>query len=394
MNSRIYMDYNATAPLLGRAQDVMISAMSELGNPSSVHQEGQKARRIVNLARDQVAKLSGSQSAHVTFTSGATEAASHLLTPHYKMGRSALKISKLYISAVEHPCVLSGGRFDKDDVVLVGTDVNGLIDLAALEAALVNHDHTLGLPMLALQAVNNETGVIQPIAKAIDIAKAHKAIIVIDAVQAFGKIPFDVDKIGADFTFMSAHKIGGPKGVGAIISRGEVLMPEPLINGGGHEKGHRAGTENIIGIAGFGAACVQAHENLAHSIALGQRRDDLEAKMFEITPDLVIHGGAVARIPNTVCFTLPGMKSETLQIAFDMEGVAASSGSACSSGKVGESHVLIAMGTDANIGALRVSIGVDTRDEELVKFLKAFEKINARRIKQIRKPQNGDGVAA
>lgn len=374
------MDYNATAPLLDASREAMLAAMSELGNPSSVHYEGQRARRMVNHARDQVAAICSALPAQVTFTSGATEATSCLLSPKFKMGRSQLNISKLYISSVEHPCVLSGGRFLADDVVIVDVDQDGCVRLDDLEQKLSLHDQSCGLPMVSLQMVNNETGVIQPIEQAIEIAKRFKAITVIDAVQALGKMPVSVTDIGADFIFVSAHKIGGPKGVGAIISRGEILMPEPLINGGGHEKGHRAGTENLIGIAGFGAACDVVKEYLSTYQDMTQIRDDLEQEMCELAPDLVIHGKGAERIANTTCFTLPGMKSETLQIAFDMEGVAASSGSACSSGKVGESHVLVAMNADAKTGALRVSMGMNTTQEERSKFLTVFQKINARRI--------------
>lgn len=384
------MDYNATAPLLLQAKSAMLSAMDRLGNPSSVHQDGQAARKIVNKARDQVAHLFGSNPAHVTFTSGATEAASHLLTPHYKMGRAPLKISKLYTSKVEHPCVLNGGRFEADNVVLINVDQNGLIDMAHLEQELSSHDLAMGLPMVALQAANNETGVIQPYEEAIKLAKTYQAVTVIDTVQVMGRLSFDIEALQADFAFCSAHKMGGPKGVGAIISRGEILMPEPLITGGGHEKGHRGGTENVIGIAGFGAACARMMDQFDQFASLCESRDSLILKMREFAPDLVIHGEAIARIGNTICFSLPGMKSETLQIAFDMEGISVSSGSACSSGKVGESHVLSAMygrsyeelNAIAGGGAIRLSMGVETNDAERAGFLEAFEKITSRRSRR------------
>lgn len=380
MQTRVYMDYNATAPLLDAARDAMLLSMEELGNPSSVHNEGQRARRIINSARDNLANLCSAEAAHITFTSGATEAATHLLTPDYKMGRAALNVSKLYVSAVEHPCFLSGGRFSSEDIVITDVDENGRIDLNALETQLSNHDQSQGLPMLALQAVNNETGVIQPIENAIACARAHNGLVVIDAVQLLGKKSLSIAEMDADFIIVSSHKIGGPKGVGAIISKGEVLMPVPLIVGGGHEKGHRAGTENLIGISGFGAACETAQKNLHVFQDIGIKRDQLEQKMQNFAPDLVIHGNGVERIDNTTCFTLPGMKSETMQIAFDMEGIAASSGSACSSGKVGESHVLVAMNADASSGALRVSMGPNTTDEDIGRFLKVFEKTNERRL--------------
>lgn len=380
MQTRVYMDYNATAPLLEAAREAMLLSMDELGNPSSVHKEGQQARRIINSARDHLAKLCSSEAAHITFTSGATEAATHLLTPNYKMGRSDLKVSKLYVCAVEHPCLLSGGRFSPEDIVVIGVDENGCINLDELETELAQHDQSQGLPMLALQAANNETGVLQPVQQAIACARSHNALVVIDAVQLLGKKPISIAEMDADFLIVSSHKIGGPKGVGAIISKGEILMPSPLIVGGGHEKGHRAGTENLIGISGFGAACEVALKNLHVFQEIGNKRNQLEQKMQDLAPDLVIHGKGVERIDNTTCFTLPGMKSETLQIAFDMEGIAASSGSACSSGKVGESHVLVAMNADAKSGALRVSLGPKTSDEDVDRFLQVFEKTNERRL--------------
>ena len=380
MHRRVYMDYNATAPLLDAAREAMLLSMDELGNPSSVHKEGQNARRIINSARDNLAQLTSADAAHITFTSGATEASTHLLTPHYKMGRSDLKVSKLYVSAVEHPCILSGGRFAKDDVVIIGVDHDGRIDLDALEKNLSDHDQSEGLPMLALQAVNSETGVVQPVAQAATIARKYNALIVIDAVQMLGRRSLSMSNLDADFVIVSSHKIGGPKGVGAIISKGEILMPSPLIIGGGHEKGHRAGTENLIGISGFGAACEIALKNLHVFQEIGNKRDQLEQKMQNLASDLVIHGKGVERIANTTCFTLPGMKSETMQIAFDMEGIAASSGSACSSGKVSESHVLVAMKADSKSGALRVSMGPQTTDEDVDRFLQVFEKMNERRL--------------
>ncbi len=380
MQTRVYMDYNATAPLLDGAREAMLLSMDELGNPSSVHKEGQQARKIINSAREHLAKLCSAEAAHITFTSGATESATHLLTPYFKMGRSNLKISKLYVSAVEHPCLLTGGRFSTEDVVVIGVDVHGRIDLVQLEAQLSEHDQSKGLPMLALQAANNETGVLQPIKDAVACARSHNALVVIDAVQVLGKKPISIAEMDADFLIVSSHKVGGPKGVGAIISKGEILMPSPLIVGGGHEKGHRAGTENLIGISGFGAACEVAFKNLHVFQDIGNKRDQLEQNMQNLASDLVIHGKGVERIDNTTCFTLPGMKSETMQIAFDMEGIAASSGSACSSGKVSESHVLVAMNADAHSGALRVSMGPKTSDEDIERFLQVFEKMNERRL--------------
>ncbi|MGK9050886.1 cysteine desulfurase family protein [Neorhizobium petrolearium] len=378
--NRIYLDWNATAPLAAPARAAMLDALELPGNASSVHGEGRAARAAVDKARRQVAALVGAEPAHVTFTSGATEAANHVLTPEFRMGRAPLTISRLYVSAIEHPAIREGGRFDTADVTEVPVTRDGIIDLAALENLLDGHDRNAGLPMVAVMLVNNETGIVQPVAEAAALAHAHGGLMVVDAVQAAGRLPIDINALDADFLILSSHKIGGPKGVGALVSRGEALMPKPLIRGGGQEKGHRSGTENFHAVVGFGAAAEAALEGLAErNAAIGVLRDRLEEGMRRAAPDVVIHGTAVPRVGNTCFFTLPGLKSETGQIAFDLEGVALSAGSACSSGKVGESHVLTAMGHDPKLGALRISLGPDTTQEDISRALAAFSKIAARR---------------
>lgn len=378
--NRIYLDWNATAPLNASARAAMRDALALPGNASSVHGEGRAARASVDKARRQVAALVGAEAAHVTFTSGATEAANHVLTPEFRMGRAPLTVSRLYVSAIEHPAVREGGRFDPADVTEVPVTRQGIIDLAALKDLLDSHDRSAGLPMVAVMLVNNETGIVQPVAEAAAIAHAHGGLMVVDAVQAAGRLSVDIDALDADFLILSSHKIGGPKGVGALVSRGEVLMPKPLIRGGGQEKGHRSGTENFHAIVGFGAAAEAALTNLEERNAgIAALRDRLEEDMRRAAPDVLIHGDAVLRVGNTCFFTLPGLKSETGQIAFDLEGIALSAGSACSSGKVGESHVLTAMGHDPKLGALRISLGPDTTDEDIEQALAAFAKIAGRR---------------
>ncbi len=377
---RIYMDWNATAPLLPAARDACLSALDLAGNPSSVHGEGRKIRTLIENARRDVAALCGSQSANVTFTSGATEAANWVLTPDFRMGKTPLKVGHLYISAIEHPAVREGGRFAKDAVSEIPVTPSGVIDLAALEAVLGAHDRETGLPMVAVMLANNETGIVQPIAKVSALVKAAGGILVVDAVQAAGRLPLRIDDLGADFLIVSSHKIGGPKGVGALVSRGEILMPSALIRGGGQERGHRSGTENPAAIAGFGAAARFAAEGLDDRMAtVTILRDRLEAAMLAASPDVIIHGRDGARIGNTCFFTLPDLKSETGQIAFDLEGVALSAGSACSSGKVGQSYVLSAMGHDPRHGALRISIGPSTTTAEIDRCAEVFAKIAARR---------------
>ncbi|THF52077.1 cysteine desulfurase family protein [Allorhizobium terrae] len=375
---RIYMDWNATAPLLEAARDAMLSAMAMPGNPSSVHSEGRAARSVVEKARRQVAALVGAAAQNVVFTSCATEAANMVLTPRFKMGRSALPIGRLYVSAIEHPAVRMGGRFDS--VVEIPVLSSGIVNVAALEAMLADHAPELGLPMVAVMLANNETGVVQPVAEIAALVHAKGGVLVVDAVQAAGRIPVDMDALDADFLIISAHKLGGPKGAGALIARGEMLMPEPLIRGGGHEKGHRGGTENLSAIAGFGAAADYATNDLINrNLGIKTLRDQMEAGMRRAANDLVIHGESVERIGNTTFFTLPGLKAETGQIAFDLEGVALSAGAACSSGKVGQSHVLTAMGLDAGVGGLRISIGPATTQADVEKVVAVFAKIAARR---------------
>lgn len=378
-NGRLYFDHNATAPLLAVAQTAMIDAMRLPGNPSSVHAEGREARAVISNARVSVGRLCGVPAAQVTFCSGATEAANHVLTPDFRMGRSPVRVSRLFVSSVEHPAVLEGGRFAKEQVTVLPVDAEGRLDLEALEDALAGHDQTSGQAMLGLQLANNETGVIQPVRQAADIVKAHHGLMVVDAVQGAGRLPLSLEELGADFLILSGHKIGAPKGIGALVSAGETLMPAPLLRGGGQEKGHRGGTENLICIAGFGAAADAAREALGDVGGVAGLRDMLEAGLRELAPDAILHGLGVDRLANTSFFSLPGLKAETAQIAFDMEGVAVSAGAACSSGKIGQSHVLLAMGADTDLGAIRVSLGREHTQNDIERFLESFKAINTRR---------------
>jgi cysteine desulfurase len=377
---RIYMDWNATAPLMLAAREACLTALDLLGNPSSVHGEGRKIRTLIENARRDVAALCGGSASSLTFTSGATEAANWVLTPDFRMGKTPLTIGHLYISAIEHPAVREGGRFGKDAISEIAVTPAGTIDLAALETALAAHDRQSGLPMVAVMLVNNETGIVQPINDVSRLVKAVGGILVVDAVQAAGRLPLSIEALGADFLIISSHKIGGPKGIGALIARGEILMPTALIRGGGQEKGHRSGTENPAAIAGFGAAARFVAEDLEGRMSgVSALRNRLEAAMIAAEPDVIIHGRDGARVGNTCFFTLPGLKSETGQIAFDLEGVALSAGSACSSGKVGQSYVLSAMGHDPRHGALRISIGPSTTEAQIDRCAEVFAKVAARR---------------
>ncbi|MND62104.1 Cysteine desulfurase [compost metagenome] len=375
---RLYLDYNASAPLLDEARNAVIEALGIPGNPSSVHREGRAARGLVEAARRSVAALVNAKSDHVFFTSGATEAASTLLTPIYMMGRSPVRLSHLYVSATEHPCMLTGGQFPAENITILAVDENGILKLDALQQVLEAHDKSTGLPLVAVQVANNETGVIQPIREIAALVKAAGGIFVVDAVQAAGRIKLDITDNCGDYLIISSHKIGGPKGVGAVIAISDLMMPKALVRGGGQEKGHRAGTEALPLIAGFGAAADVAATRLNGDGWSFEARDRLEAGLMEIAPSATIHGNSVDRLPNTTFFSLDGQKAETVQIAFDLGGIALSAGSACSSGKVGPSHVLAAVGHEDGPGAIRVSLEPNVSIESVDQFLDVLRKIVAR----------------
>lgn len=377
--TRAYLDYNASAPLNAEARSAMIVALDVAANPSSVHVEGRAARRLIEDARREVARLVNAKPEHVVFTSGATEAASTLLSPDWQMGRGTVRMSRLYVCEADHPCLLNGGRFPAAQLTRIGVDANGIADLGALAAALAAHDKADGLPLVAIHAANNETGVIQPVEAIAGIVKAAGGILVVDAVQAAGRISLDMSAPYADYLILSSHKIGGPKGVGAMVAASDLMMPKPLVNGGGQEKGHRGGTENLAAIAGFGAAARQALAGLNDVDVLARRREEIETIIKTLVNDAEIFGTGAPRLANTTFFAIPGIKAETAQIAFDLAGVALSAGSACSSGKVGPSHVLKAMGYGDGLGALRVSIGHATSAEDVNLFRAALAAIAARR---------------
>lgn len=382
---RIYFDYNASAPLSEVACEAVIAALQLIGNPSSVHQEGRASRGVIETARRDVAALCGATSDHVFFTSGATEAANTLLTPHYKMGRAELRLSHLYVSATEHPCMLSGGGFAPENITILPVGDQGIVDLVVLEQALSAHDKTKGLPLVAIQWANNETGVIQPVETIGALVKAAGGFFIVDAVQAAGRVSINISKTSADYLILSSHKIGGPKGIGAVVAVSDLVMPLALVRGGGQEKGHRAGTEALPLIAGFGAAAREAlaaqadDEGDCQSGWSDALRNVIEDGVRSLAPDVVVHGANVERLPNTSFISLPGMKAETMQIAFDLGGIALSAGSACSSGKVGASHVLAAMGYDDECGALRVSTSKSATMQEVEAFLTIFARLVTRR---------------
>jgi cysteine desulfurase len=376
--SRVYLDYNATAPLRPEARAATLEALDVLGNPSSIHAEGRRARAIVEEARRAVAALAGAEPRGVVFVSGGTEAANLALTPAIQAPGRKTPLTRLIMSAGEHPSVLRGHRFAPDAAEIAPLKADGRLDLDALAELLLRGD---GAPMLALQAANNETGVLQPVADAAALVHAAGGIVVCDSVQLPGRVNLSAATSGADFVFLSAHKFGGPKGAGALIAmRPDILIEAPVLRGGGQERGARAGTENVAAIAGFGAAArLAAAETEGEAMRLAALRDRLERRLRETAPDAVVFGAAAPRLPNTLAFAAPGAAASTLLIALDLAGVAVSSGSACSSGKVTPSHVLAAMGIVPGLagGAIRVSLGWASRDEDVNRFVVAFDEAMA-----------------
>lgn len=352
---RSYLDHNATSTLRPEARAAMLRAMDCTGNASSVHGEGRAARQLMDEAREQVARAVGVIAPMVVFTSGGSEANNMVL--------KGAPVERIIVSAVEHPSVLQAATASGKPVGIIPVDENGVIDLGALEE-LLHGPKALVSVMLA----NNETGVVQPIAEVVRLAQQHGALVHSDAVQVLGKRMLNFALPPLDYMTLSAHKNGGPVGVGAVVIRDGIVV-DPLIHGGGQELRRRAGTENLVTIAGFGAVAGMKQD-------VARLRDRLEAEL----DGAVIFGRDVERLPNTTCFAYPGMKAETLLMAFDLEGIAVSSGSACSSGKVAKSHVLAAMGVKPEISeaAIRVSLGWDTSEQDIEHFTAAWRKIRDR----------------
>ncbi|MCK1744592.1 cysteine desulfurase [Bradyrhizobium sp. 139] len=372
MRSRVYLDWNATTPLRAEARSAMLAAWELIGNPSSVHAEGREARRLVEDARATLAAAVGALPRNVVFTSAGTEANALALSPGLR-GPSGGPIERLLVSSVEHASVLAGGRFPVDKISQIPVTPAGVIDLDHLKAQLGD-----GPPALvSIMAANNETGVIQPVAEAAAIVHEASGLLHVDAIQALGKIPFDINTVGADLATFSAHKIGGPKGVGALVVTEGLAGLQPVLRGGGQELNRRAGTENVAGIAGLGAAVKAALRALPEDAEhIATLRDRLENGLLGMA-GATIFSHNVKRLPNTVLFTAPGLKAETAVIGFDLEGVAVSSGSACSSGKVQASHVLSAMGFDPAVaqGAVRLSLGWSTEPDDINRALEAWRKL-------------------
>ncbi len=378
-NARAYLDWNASAPLRLQARVAADAAQDVTGNPSSVHAEGRAVRRVVEQARIAVARLVNASASGVIFTSGATEANGLALTPALfpapVAGGVRTPCDRLLASGIEHPSVLQGARFPAGAVEIVPVLRSGTIDLTALGRLLARG----GRPLVSVMLANNETGVIQPISEVARMVHEAAGLLHVDAVQGPGRIAVDFAALGADLLTLSGHKMGGPKGVGALIRREDLHIAEPLIRGGGQERGLRGGAENVPGIAGFGAAAEAVQEGFAQEVAhMRALQARLEAGILAAAPEAVIFGADAERLPNTTFFSVPGMKAETAVIAFDLDGVAVSSGAACSSGKVQPSHVLAAMGIEPALaqGAVRVSLGAGSTQADVEKFLNAWKKLS------------------
>ncbi len=364
MNTSVYLDYNATARVRPEVIDVVSATLRETGNASSIHAAGRSARQIVEEARREVASLAGAPADNVVFVSGGTEANNQIMARQDP--------GSTLISEIEHPAVSNscpGAR-------RVGVDAHGLVDQAALAAQIAAAPNT---NMIAVMLANNETGVIQPISHLVEIARRHDALVHCDAVQAGGKIPLDFRVLGVDTMALSAHKLGGPQGVGALVFRDENHIAR-FMHGGGQERGLRAGTEAVALIAGFGLAARLARDSLADYGKLGALRDHMENSLAAAEPGFRVFGNHAPRLPNTSQCMMPGVSSETQLMAFDLEGIAISAGSACSAGRIDPPYVLTAMGVPDHeaLSAVRVSLGWDTQPADIERFIEAWKRILAR----------------
>ncbi|KMO13112.1 cysteine desulfurase family protein [Methylobacterium platani] len=375
---RAYLDHNATSPVRPEVAEAVARALVTLpGNPSSVHREGRAARSAIEAARAQVASLVGAAPARVVFTSGGTEAANAVLSGSLRR-RGLPAPTRLLIGATEHPCGLQGHGFPADATETLPVDADGVVRLDHLEDRLAALAAEGVAALVTVQAANNETGVVQPLARVAALTCQHGALLHSDAVQAAGRVSVARNIKGIDALTLSGHKLGAPKGIGAIVLGEGATLDAALVRGGGQEARLRAGTENVPGIVGFGLAAEIAQAALqAEAIRLASLRDAIEAGMRARAPDAVVFGAGTERLPNTLCFAVPGLKAETALIALDLDGVAVSSGAACASGKVSRSGVLAAMGVESALsaGALRVSLGWNSRQDDGERFLAAFDRL-------------------
>lgn len=364
---RTYLDCNASTPLRAAARAAMLAAHDATGNPSSVHAEGRRARAIIETAREQVAALVGAKPSEVVFTSGAAEANNAVIAAGWKA---------ICVSAIEHDSVLAPARACGAKVIALPVSSDGVVQLPAVAETLTHAAQAGTRVLLSVMMANNETGIIQPVAEAAELAKSLGISLHVDAVQGPGRLPVDFASLGADTLTFSAHKLGGPRGVGALVVRDGINLPA-FIKGGGQERRRRGGTENVAGIAGFGAAATEVMREREEAQRVVHLRDKLEAGVMAATPDALIIGRNAPRIGNTSCIALPGKSAETLVIRMDLEGIAISAGAACTSGKVGANAVILAMGLGESLArsAVRISLGPGTKEEDIAAFLAAWKKV-------------------
>jgi cysteine desulfurase len=372
--SATYLDHNASAPLLPEARDAIVTALEMTGNPSSVHGHGRALRALVDASRSKVAKLAGATREQVVFTGSATEA----ITQAIVGGARTLGVSGIVVSAGDHPAVLKAAESTGLPVTEIGLDANGIFDVEELVAMLERADNRSERMMVSVHLVNNETGVIQPVDRIEILVGASPHYLFVDAVQAFGKMTLEFAARPPDMMAVSAHKIGGPTGVGALLMKGHADQVR-LIPGGGQEAGRRGGTEAAALIAGFGAAAEVFPDRFYHA-NVSELIRTAEEGMRNMAPDLVIFGEAADRIGNVSNFAVPGLKSAVAMMGLDLKGISISSGSACSSGKVGPSHVLKAMGVPTELSecAMRLSVGWTSTEEDIAAFLQGFSEVLGR----------------
>lgn len=386
--SSVYLDCNATAPVLPSVKEAMTSAFELTGNPSSVHTAGRTARAAIEDARMLVASLAGCRPRDVFFTSGGTEANNQVL----RSFEQDPSIERLYISAVEHDSITAVADTFQKPVTIIPCDANGAVSLAFLKDQLAEQE---GRAAISVMLANNETGLIQPIDEIADLALEHDALFHCDAVQALGKWPFSFAESGVHMMTVSAHKFGGPKGVGALILRsGQDIAP--LFLGGGQESRKRSGTENVQGIVGFGQAAKTAQSD-SDWPAVWRSLSELLIAQIEQAEEAVIIGSEASRLSNTLCIALPGVKAETQVMTLDLAGYCVSAGSACSSGKVQSSHVLEVMGYERDVaeGSIRVSFGWQTTRQEVLGFAEAWMEMRNRLSPQVKSKgaQSNEAVA-
>lgn len=364
-----YLDYNATAPVKPEVIALMAEVLAEGGNPSSVHSFGRKARARVEHGRVQLAAMAGVGAEQVILTGCATESNNQVL-------RTMVGIKRLLISGVEHPGVVAAAASSGRTVEVIPVGADGLVDLAALESMLAAGE---GRDLVSVMLANNETGVIQPVTEAARLAHAAGALMHTDAVQAPGKIAFGFDELGVDLMSLTAHKFGGPQGIGALLHKPDMDI-QPYIAGGGQEKARRSGTEAVAAIAGFGLAAELVPESLAEMGQIEALRDRIEADILALSPDSRIYGKSAPRLPNTTLISMPGVAAETQVMAFDLEGYAISSGSACASGKTKKTRAPEAMGGTEKEAteAIRVSLGPDNTESDVEGFLAAWQALYER----------------